>query len=192
MVGKSPGVVFIQNLLEKRIFAGRSLAVLQVKHGQEEPHHGLTVRGLAQSQRHELPVLHQDTEEDLHLGSSLQSQYKPGVEPLLAGDIVHHQACLVEAECLPGETLLAGVGVGQLEDEVEEVGVPVLEHVLRQDVGDDVQDSCGDPDTHREVLNIADNTSDMNPANVLFNIFCLVGKFCIISSLFSQIILLSE
>ena len=164
VVCQPPGVVFIQNLLEERIFAGLSL--LHVKHGQDQPDHRPTVRGVAESDHHEVPVLHQDAQEDLHLRPRLQSQYEPGVEPLLAGHIIHHQALLLKAECLPGESLLDRVGIGQLEDEVEEVGVPVLEGVLGQDVVDHVLHRGGHTNTDCEVLDITHYTSNMNPANI--------------------------
>ena len=77
IVCQSPAVVFTQNLLEERIFVGLSL--LQVKHGQDHLDHGLAVRGVAESDHHEVPVLHQDAQKDLQLSPRVRSQYEPGV-----------------------------------------------------------------------------------------------------------------
>ena len=85
------------------------------------------------------------------------------IKPLLAWDVVHHLALIVQTDGLPGETLLAGVSVSQLEHQVEQVGVLVLEHVLLDDGVDGVLDAGVDINAECQVLNITDNTPNIEP-----------------------------
>ena len=161
MAFQSPGVLLTQYLLEQREL------LLQVhlspKGGEKNFDYRLTVRDVAKIHHQEVCVLHEDGDEYLDLCACLQSQDKLCVKPLLTGDVVNHLALMVETDGLPGEPLLAGVGVSQLEHEVEQVGVSVLEGVLLEEGVDHVLDRGVDVDIECEVLNVSDNAAHIEP-----------------------------
>ena len=158
---QSPGVLLTQYLFEQRELL--LLVHLSPEGGEKDLDHRLAVRDVAQIHHHEVSVLHEDGDEYLDLFACLHSQDKLCVKPLLTGDVVNHLALVVETDGLPGEPLLTGVGVSQLEHEVEQVGVSVPEGVPLEEGVDHVLDRGVDVDIECEVLNVSDNAAHIEP-----------------------------
>ena len=66
---------------------------------------------------------HEDADAHSHTGPPLHPEQEPGLEPLSTADILPHPHPRVQGQGLAGQTLLAGVGVGQSEGQVEQPGV---------------------------------------------------------------------